>query len=162
MGLAGAPFGLKGFIKVRPFSGEIDHLLKLREISVRQGGRETTLAIEEIAAAPPAVLIRFAGFDSPEAAQSLTGAELLVDRVFAAPLADGEFYVEDLKGLAVEDEDGGTLGHITGIVEGGGGELAEIKLLSGDVKMIPFRQEFLRDIDPGKGRAVLKNRWILE
>jgi 16S rRNA processing protein RimM len=174
IGLIGAPFGLKGHVKVRPFSGEIDHLLKLESVTVRQAEKERTLRIEECVAQTPGALIKFAGFDSPEAAKALHGAELLVSREQAAPLEPGEFYVEDLRGLAVvaaasessvpagEIPDMKPIGHITDIIEGGGGELAEIKLTSGEVKLVPFRKEFFAEISPEKGRVVLVNQWVLE
>jgi ribosomal 30S subunit maturation factor RimM len=47
-------------------------------------------------------------------------------------------------------------------VEGGGGELAEIKLSLGESRLVPFRQEFFGAISPEKGYVVLKNLWILE
>jgi 16S rRNA processing protein RimM len=171
IGLIGAPFGLKGQVKVRSFSGEIEHLLKLESVVVRQAEKERTLRIEESVAQIPGVLIKFAGFDSPEAAKTLQGAELLVNREQAAPLEPGEFYVEDLRGLAVvaassvpggEVSDMKPVGHITDIIEGGNGELAEIKLTSGEVKLVPFRKEFFAEISPEKGRVVLINQWVLE
>jgi 16S rRNA processing protein RimM len=70
-------------------------------VTLRKDGDERLYAIEESAAAPPFALMRFAGYDSPEAVKALNGAELLVSREDAAPLQPGEFYVEDLKGLAV-------------------------------------------------------------
>jgi 16S rRNA processing protein RimM len=162
-GLVGPPFGLKGFVKIRPFSGEIDHLLTLRSVVIRQGDTERTLQIEESAAQFPALLIKFAGVDSPEAAKTLGGAELLVDREHASPLKPGEFYVEDLRGLAVAAADTGEiLGCITDIIEGGGGDLAEIQLANGEKKLVPFRKEFFAEICPEKGRLKLLNRWILE
>jgi 16S rRNA processing protein RimM len=101
-GLVGAPFGLKGFVKVRSLSGEIDHLLKLRSVVLRQNGAEKTAVIEESSPALlPQALMKFAGIDSPEDAKALGGAELLVRREEASPLGPGEFYIEDLKGLAV-------------------------------------------------------------
>ena len=161
--IVGPPFGLKGFVKVRSLSGEIDHLLRLESAVLRQDGRERALAIEEIIPLPPAVLVKFAGFDSPEAAKTLAGAELLVDRDAACPLAPGEFYIEDLKGLTVAAADSGQIiGHITGILEGGGGELAEILLAGGGTKLVPFRKEFFAEINPEKGQALLLNLWILE
>ena len=161
--IIGPPFGLKGFVKVRSLSGEIDHLLRLESAVLRQDGRERALAIEEIIPLPPAVLVKFAGFDSPEAAKTLAGAELLVDRDAACPLAPGEFYIEDLKGLTVAAADSGKIiGHITGILEGGGGELAEILLAGGGTKLVPFRKEFFAEINPEKGQALLLNLWILE
>ena len=168
IGLVGAPFGVKGFLKVRSFSGEIDHLLNLSSVIVSKGEKEQLLKIEETAPALPAVLIHFAGINSPEAARELTGAQLLAGREQAAPLCEGEFYIEDLKGLPVvshtdiDGGNGGTLGKITDIIEGGGGELAEIELINGEKRFVPFRLDFFTEISPEKGRVVLQNLWILE
>ena len=177
-GIIGAPFGLHGFVKVKPLSGETEHLLRLKEAVLRLDGREKLLAIEESSAAPSAVLMRFAGYNSPEDAKALSGAELLVSRKDAAPLRPGEFYVEDLKGLAVLDGDVGdvgdagnagenavdapVIGHIAAIIEGGGGDLAEIQLNDGEKKLVPLMKQFFPDIDPQNGHIILKNLWILE
>jgi 16S rRNA processing protein RimM len=169
VGLAGAPFGIKGFVKVRPLSGEIDHLLKLQSVIVSKDGKESLLQIEEVTVAPPAVLMRFKGIDSPEAAKAFSGAQLIVDREQAAPLNEGEFYIEDLKGLEVVAVNNLTtcganekIGHLLDIIEGGGGELAEIELTNGEKRLVPFRKEFFVEICPEKGRVVLDNLWILE
>jgi 16S rRNA processing protein RimM len=153
---------LKGFVKVKPLSGEIDHLLKLKSVTLRQGGKEQTLIIEEGVSIPPAAAFRFAGFDSPEAAKALRGAELLISRGSAAPLQPGEFYVEDLKGLALLSDDRQILGHIIDVIEGGGGDLAEIRLPNGETRLVPFRKEFISGVDLVKRQALLHNLWILE
>ena len=161
-GIVGAPFGLEGFVKVKPLSGEIDHLLKLKSATLRQDGKETVLAIEESAPNPPVLIIRFAGFNSPEAAKALAGAELIVSREDAAVLKPGEFYVEDLKGIEIFDEKAQMLGHINAIIEGGGGDLVEISLNNGKRKLVPFRKEFFSGIDLENRRVTLNNLWILE
>jgi 16S rRNA processing protein RimM len=92
----------------------------------------------------------------------LNGAEIIVEREFAAPLKTGEFYIEDLKGLKVIGGDGENLGHITDVVEGGGGFLAEIKLISGDIKLVPFRNEFFGEINFELCQIKLLQPWILE
>jgi 16S rRNA processing protein RimM len=162
IGLVGAPFGINGFVKVRPLSGEIDHLLKLRSVIVYRDGEERYLNIDEIASAPPGVHIKFEGINNPEAAKTLNGARLIVSREQAAPLEEGEFYIEDLKGLPVSGENGELIGYISDIIEGGGGYLAEIELASGEKRLIPFRKEFFTEISPEKGKIVLSNLWILE
>ena len=160
-GIIGAPFGLKGFVKVKPLSGEIDHLLKLESALICKDGRQQTLAIEESAAAPPYALIRFAGYNSPEAAKALGGAQVLVSRKDAASLREGEFYIEDLKGLDVY-ACGEKLGSINSVIEGGGGEIAEIRMTDGTLKLVPFREEFFLSIDMENRQAALANLWILE
>ena len=169
-GIVGAPFGLEGFVKVKPLSGEIEHLLKLKTATLRQGGKERVLVVEESAPSLPVLVMRFAGFHSPEEAKALAGAELIVSREDAAALKPGEFYVEDLKGLAVlanptetaMGENPRILGHINAIIEGGGGDLAEITLNSGERKLVPFRKEFFSSLDLENRRVTLNNLWILE
>jgi len=162
IGTIGAPFGLNGMAKVRPFSGDIDNLLRLKSVKINLNGEERTLQIDESTPAPPVVMMRFHGIDSPEDIKKLTGAKLIVDREDASPLAQGEFYIEDLKGLRVISENGENIGEITDIIEGGGGELAEIQLVSGEIKLVPFRKEFFIDIKPENNSATLANLWILE
>ena len=169
-GIVGAPFGLNGFVKVKPLSGEIEHLLKLRSVTLRRNGKERLLNIEEStatgsgASSGGVLVMRFAGCDDPETAKDLCGAELLVNRENAAPLQPGEYYVEDLKGLAVVGgaDDGEILGYIAGIIEGGGGDLVEIRLKNGKSKLVPFRKEFFSEICPEKDRVTLQNHWVLK
>ena len=175
LALVGSPFGLKGFVKVRSLSEETAHITALKQVKLRQGDTEKVYSIEEIMLTGPGqsgdargkslILAKFAGIDSPEAARALKGAELVADRSEAAPLKEAEYYIEDLKGLSVISADPETeeiLGHITDILEGGGGQLAELKLLSGELKLVPFRNEFFGNVDFKKSRIILREKWILE
>jgi len=169
-GIIGAPFGLEGFVKVKPLSGEIEHLLKLKKVVLRQDRKERALTVEESVPNGDAIIMRFTGFNSPEAAKALAGAELIVSREEAAALKPGEFYVEDLKGIAVlapvstaaTGENLQILGHINAIIEGGGGDLAEITLNNGKLKLVPFLKEFFSNFDLENRRVTLNNLWILE
>jgi 16S rRNA processing protein RimM len=169
LGLVGAPFGLKGFVKVKPFSGETGHFTRLKKVTLKKntGGKtservEKTVDVAETVIQGNVVLIRFAGIDSPEAAGSLRGFEITAGREFASPLGKGEFYIEDLKGLEVRNAGGETLGRIISVVEGGGGNLAEVALLTGEKRFAPFRNEFFGEVDMEKGQIILLEPWILE
>ena len=162
LGLIGSPFGLKGFVRVKPFSGENEHFFNLKKVTLSWGEKEETREVVEVITQGDTLLLRFSGIDSPEAAGILNGAEIIANREHAAPLKNGEFYVEDLKSLLVIDENGGSLGQITDIVEGGGGNLVEILLSSGEKRLAPFRNEFFGDVDLEKGRIYLLKTWILE
>ena len=106
--------------------------------------------------------MRFAGIDSPEAAAGLAGAEIIAGREYAAPLKDGEYYVEDLKRLEVINGEGKVLGHINDVVEGGGGELVEVLLLSGEKRFVPFRKEFFGGLNLEGAKITLLEPWILD
>jgi 16S rRNA processing protein RimM len=164
-GIVGPPFGLKGFVKIRSLSGEWEYLSRLEEVLLRRNGLERIYQIEAKIPAASSLAVKFKGIDTPEAVKLLTGAELLVDRADAAPLREGEFYVEDLRGMEVTAERAEgplVLGHITDVVEGGGGDLVEIRLTSGKLRFIPFRKEFFGTIDCESRRAALLTEWILD
>jgi 16S rRNA processing protein RimM len=115
--------------------------------------------IEEIEPLFQSLAVKFHGVDSPETAHVLSGAEIIVSRGEAAPLGASEFYVEDLRMLDVVYAEN-KVGHIIDVMEGGGGDLIEIQLLSGETKLVPFRDEFFGDVKTGS--IVLLNDWILE
>lgn len=164
--VVGSPFGAKGFVKIRSFSGETGHLEALESVVLRREDRETLYFIEQtvrISPAPgPVLAMKFRGIDSPEAAKTLTGAELIAGRDHAAPLGEGEYYVEDLRGMTVVDAAGTVYGEILDVVEGGSGGLAEIRLPSGEAKFVPFRKEFFGEIAVESRRATLLTPWVLE
>jgi 16S rRNA processing protein RimM len=162
----GPPFGLKGFVTVRPLSGEISHFSRLKKVKLKKADKEEDRELAEVIQhgdqESPSLLLRFAGIDSPEAARLLAGAEIIVERKYAAPLKQGEYYVEDLKGLEVVGPKGETLGHICDVIEGGGGNLVEIELPSGQRRFAPFRNEFFGEVKLKEGKVVLNEPWILE
>jgi 16S rRNA processing protein RimM len=174
IGLVGLPFGLDGRVKVRSLSGEDEHLLRLKKAVLRKNGKEKEYAVEEAFSRP--LSLKFAGIDSPEAAKLLCGGEIIAGREEAAPLREGEYYIEDLKGLTVyaakadpgqksiagQTPECEPVGQISDVVEGGGSFLTEITLVSGEKRLVPFRNEFFGPVDLDKGRAELLVRWILE
>jgi 16S rRNA processing protein RimM len=160
-----SPFALEGFVKVRSLSGETGHLLKLSSAVLcgRTGERVYRIeAARPIAGVSANLLVKFEGVDTPEDAARLSGAEIVLPRSQAAPLEEGEYYIEDLKGLRMINPDGREAGVVTGIIDGGGGQLAEVRLPSGDLKLVPFRNEFLGEINVEKKEIMLISPWILE
>jgi 16S rRNA processing protein RimM len=162
VGLVGIPFGVKGFVKVRSLSGENAHIRGLDAVLLRTGSGEKRYEVEETVVSGRTLMMKFRGIDSPEAAKALTGAELVAGRDHAAPLNEGEFYIADLRGIPVALPSGEPVGEITDVFEGGGGFLAEIRLPSGEPRLVPFRNEFFGEIDPQNRKAVLWEGWILE
>lgn len=145
---------------MRSLSGEYGHLERLKSVVLRRENKEKSYEIEETVALSNSLAVKFAGVDTPEKARLLSGAEFIIARCDAAPLKAGEFYVEDLRSLEVFCA-GEKVGDILDVVEGGGGSLVEIRLLNGERRFAPFRNEFFGVIDVERNTAELLHEWIL-
>jgi 16S rRNA processing protein RimM len=152
--------GIKGFVKIASYSGETEHFYQLTKILLKKDKLEKQLAIDEIKPLGDSVIIKFDGYVTPEKAKTLAGWEIWVSRDKAASLSEGEFYHADLCLCEMQFE-GEVVGRIISMLEGGGGDLFEVELISGSTVLIPFRDEFIGKISIKDKLIELKNKWIL-
>ena len=96
------------------------------------------------------ILLKFAGFDQPQAVEHLMGGAVQVpesERVKAPP---DTYFHSDLIGCAVFDRER-FLGEVQRILETGTAALLVIERGDGDI-LIPLAKQFLREVDLGKRR----------
>jgi len=171
-GIIRSAHGLGGFVKVESSSGEIAHFAKLDGIDLRTRGANGNIRhyeIEAVEGSASCFLMKFRGIDTPEQAKQLAGLELVVPRDKACPLDEGEYYVSDLCQCVLVCK-GTLVGTITGVLEGGAGDLLEVTLSEsaglGETKpvtrIVPLRKEFVGKIDIKARTVELMHRWILE
>jgi 16S rRNA processing protein RimM len=160
--LAGPPYGVEGYLRIHSLSGETAHLAALKRVAVRRDGVESALEVERTRENGAGFFIKFKGIDTPEDARKWRGAELLVSRAEAAPLGAGEYYIDVLHGLALCGEDGERVGVVGDVIAGGAGSRPAAPPAGGPTRLIPFRDEFIGNIDFDARRALLRALWILE
>ncbi|HOZ72950.1 MAG TPA: ribosome maturation factor RimM [Spirochaetales bacterium] len=161
LGRVGKPHGVDGRLRLVSYSGETDHLMRLTEATLRGDGRELFVRIESVTAHGNGVLMKVVGYDSPERAVALSGMELWAPRDMAAPLDDDQYYYADLVGCALVA--GGTeLASVVAVCDSGGGDLLEVAKPDGSSAYVPFRKEFVGEVDVHARRIELVAPWILE
>lgn len=116
-------------VKTRGVRGEVAaHLLTdfperfegLAElVSIDAAGARQALAIEKSWLHGGRVILKFEGYDSPEAAQVLVGRELAVPETDAVELDEGEFYDWQLIDCRVETIDKREIGRIAEVLHTG-------------------------------------------
>lgn len=97
------------------------------------------------------LLVRFAGFASPEDAVRLRGGQLQIDSSEVEPAPDGSFYPHELLGARCVDLERGDLGVIEDLVDAGGGPLLVVRRDGREV-LVPFVERFVRGLDRGERR----------
>lgn len=140
--------GVKGEMKVRP---DTDDPLRLKELATVSAltatGERTTLTIERVALRKDGVLmVKFEGFDSPEAAAALRQAKLQIPYAEAKRLPGQVLYADVLGLAAIHDVTGETLGVVTDVLRAGQ-DLLEIKTPAGDEVMVPWVDAFVVRVD---------------
>jgi 16S rRNA processing protein RimM len=161
IGTIRAAFGVEGFLTVSSHSGEYKHFKGLTGVTLLIGGKRRPAVVDATRVTGKGILVRFKGLDTPEAARSLVGAEILVPRSAAAPLAAGQCYVVDIVGGSLLFK-GKEVAKILSVVEGGQYDLFESELPDGRVVLVPYSKEFIGDVDVPRRRVELLLDWILE
>ena len=165
--------GFRGECKVESASGEYEHLLKLKEVTLRLGDISREVKVESICLGHNIAYVKFEGINSDSDVMKYNRFELLVPRKYCKPLKKDEWYIEDLRdcSLVYEGKDDPAtldapkvLGKITDVLEGGGGYLLEVSLSESCDRrvLVPFRNEFIGKVDVKNGTVQLMHLWILE
>ena len=162
LGKIGAPRGLKGDLRVQSYSGEFGHIFALKTAELHGEGRILRLKLARATEFPDCSTIAFEGYPTPEAARALTGMEIWAPREDSAPLGENEWYVADLEGMALVDGEGRELGKVVAVIEGAADPLLEALLPDSRRCLVPFRKEFVGEVDDVGRRIVLLAPWILE
>jgi 16S rRNA processing protein RimM len=156
MGRITAPFGIKGWVKVRPLTAAAENILAYPRWWVGRGaGWQEYEVAESSVQSPKAVVARLAGCEERDAAAQFRGSEIAVPRSQLPPPPPGEYYWADLLGLSVVNGESQQLGRIVRILETGAND---VLVVHGDrERLIPFIGEVIREVDAGAG--VIRVSW---
>lgn len=118
----GRPYGLTGAMHVYPFSNDFSTLKRAKTLQI--GVRE--FSVKNVREHGTALVMLLDGIDSPELAQTLTNAEISVDRALFPVLPDGEFYWIDLVGLTCTNGER-VFGEIVEVFEAGAHPILRVR-----------------------------------
>lgn len=149
MGRIAAPFGVKGWVKVQPYSEDPDALMDFASWRVGSGAQQVQYTVEAIQDHGNALVAKLVGIDDRDAAYALRGQEISVARSDLPPPDENEFYWSDLIGLVAVNREGVELGKVTGLLETGAHDVLVVK--GKREHLIPFVAAFVGKIDLAGG-----------
>ena len=117
LGVVGAPFGVRGWVKVRSHTDPPERLLEHRSLQLRLGGAWRAYRIEASGRSGGQPTVKLAGVEDRDAAAALKGAMIGVPRSELPPREDRDFYRADLIGCEVMNLEGERLGVVSHFVE---------------------------------------------
>jgi 16S rRNA processing protein RimM len=117
-------------------------------IAVAPTGERRRLALEGHWLHGGRVVLKFAGYDTPEAAAELAGYELAVPEAEAVPLEEGEFYDWQLTGCRAETVAGAPIGTVAEVLHlGGSAPVLVIRDERGRENLVPFAESICVEVD---------------
>jgi 16S rRNA processing protein RimM len=140
------PHGLKGEFAVFPLTADPETVFAVGKLLVRLGLDGTVLGepveIERSRSFHREWLVKFRGSDARDALDAWRGQFLGAPAGELAPPAEGEVYLHELEGFAVQDEAGAALGLVTSLYELASGLTLEVQGPKREF-LLPFKKEFV-------------------
>ncbi len=140
MGRVGRPHGLDGSFHVTLPNAQLLEAASSVIIDDRE------LDITRLAGTPRSPILRVAGHDDREAAESLRGKDLLIPRAEAPELGPEEWWADDLAGCAVHDGDR-SVGTVKRLIELPSCEVLEVERAGGGELLVPLVTDAVRGVD---------------
>lgn len=134
--------GLKGEVKVYNYSDSSE----IYEITPEMYVGSELLQIENVRLQKNMVILKLEGINDRNAAEAAKGRDIFITEDDLPELEEGEYYVRDLIGMTVEEDDN-VLGKVTDVLQNTAQDVFEVERNNGKQLLIPRVDEFVLDID---------------
>jgi len=133
------PQGVRGELRVFPTTDDPSRFAQLvgEEITLRLNGTERKHKILQAREHKNIVLVKLDGINDRNAAETLIRGVICIPENLALPLEEGEYFVRDLVGLTVQDENGSYIGKLTRVMHTNANDVYIIEATENDSFMIP-------------------------
>ena len=148
-------FGIKGFVKVKPWVNDIERFDDLKKVYVKIKKEEKELEIEEVKYHKDMVLIKFKGIETVEQAETLRNLYLEINREDAIPLEEGTYFIADLLESDVYTDEGELLGKLEDIYNSGSKDIYVVKNELGKTILLPGIPEVIKEVNIEESKIIV-------
>lgn len=140
-------FGIKGQVKIVPFTDDITRYDELKEIYVEKKNELKLFQIEQVNYKKNMVILKLKGIETVEEAEKLRNCYLKIDRKDAKELPKDTYFIVDLLGLDVYTDEGKLLGKVDDIYNTGSSDIYVVKDELGKQILLPAIKDVLKEVD---------------
>lgn len=148
-------FGIKGLVKVKPFTDDLERFEELKSVFVVKNKELIEMQIEEVKYHKNLVLIKFKGIEDMNMAEKFKGCYIKINRKDARKLPEDTYFIADLIGIKVYDDEGNFLGKVDDIYNNKVHDIYVIKDDLGKQILLPSTKEVIKDIDIDNDKIVV-------
>ena len=151
VGIITSTHGVHGEVKVFPTTDDVRRFKRLKEVILDTGKEQITLEVEGTKFFKQFVILKFKGIDNINDVERYRQKSLYVTRENAVRLKKDEYFIADLMGLRVHNEDGSEIGVLREVIETGANDVYVIDLDDGRELLLPAIKECVLNVDVQAG-----------
>ena len=140
-------FGIKGQVKVKPFTEDITRFEKIKDIYVEKKNEQKLFEIEKVNYNKNMVILKLKGIETVEEAEKYRNSYLKIKRSSVDKLPEGTYYIVDLIGLDVYTDENILLGKVDYIYNTGSSDIYVVKNEQGKEILLPGIKDVLKQVD---------------
>lgn len=146
--------GLHGEVKVFPTTDDPRRYDDLTRVWIEGGGDKKPLDVEKVRYFKQFVIVKFRELDSIESVRGLVKKNLYVTRDQAVKLEENEYFIADLIGLDVYEENGEKLGRLTDVISTGAND---VYVVTGEDReiLVPAIRQCILEVNLQAGRMTV-------
>ena len=139
--------GLKGVVKVNPFTDDISKFEELKYVYIQLKNELKKVKIEQVRYNKNQVLLKLEGIDSIEEAEKYRNFYLKTEKESQEDLGEDTYYIVDLIGLDVYTDKNEYLGKIEDVFPTGSNDVYVVKDNLGKQILIPTIADVVKEVD---------------
>ncbi len=151
VGVITEPHGVRGEVKVFPVGDEPEHLKKVKTMFLKEREEMRPLTLSGFKTQNDRLILKFDEYSDRTAVEVLRKKELYILREDAVSLEEDEYYVTDLEGLDVYENDV-KIGVLKEVNNYGANDVYEIERNDGSSLLLPAIKECILKVDIEGGR----------
>lgn len=148
-------FGVKGILKVKPFTDDANRFEELKKVYICKKEKLEEVEIEEVKYHKDMVLLKVKGIEDMNEAEKVKGLYLKIDRKNAKKLPKDTYFIADLLGLEVYSDKEEFLGKVDDIFRTGANDVYVVKDEKGKQLLLPGISEVIKEIDLEKEKIIV-------
>ena len=139
--------GLKGVLKVKPFTDDITKFERLKAIYIDFKGDLRAFKIERVWFHKQMVMLKLEGINSIEEAEKYRNCFIRIDRDDEEELPEDVYYIQDLIDCVVYTDESVILGTLKDVFPTGSNDVYVVKAEDGKEILLPAIGDVIKDVD---------------
>ena len=148
-------YGIKGFLKVVPFTDDIKRFDNLKKIYIEKNKALEEVEIEEVKYHKNLVLIKLKGIDDINDTLKYKNCYIKIDRKDAVALPKNTYFIVDLIGMEVYTDEGKNLGKIIDVFPTGSNDVYVVKDNLGKQTLLPAIGDVIKNVDVENKKMII-------